>query len=97
MKLNLLLAVVLILMTATAQAQAGPFLVCDPQAGVTSYALTGPGWVPATKTAEANGSLRLDLASSVAGANSLTVKACNVDPVWGTQCSASVPSTSPDQ
>ena len=82
---------VLCLVLAATTVQAAPFLTSDPQTGVTSYTLTGPAWVPASVTAQANGSLRLDVAPSAVGSTSLTVKACNVDPVWGTQCSASVP------
>jgi hypothetical protein len=70
---------------------AAPFMVCDPQATVTTYQLTGPGWVPTNVTAQADGSIKMDVASAVVGITSLTVKACRVDPVWGTQCSAAVP------
>jgi hypothetical protein len=66
-----------------------PFLVCDPQAGVTSYQLTG--WTPTTVTAESNGSLRMDVASAVVGNTSLTIKACKNDAIWGTQCSSATP------
>lgn len=68
-----------------------PFLVCDPQAGVTNYKLTGPGWIPASVTAQADGSLRMDVAEANVGANSLTIKACKTDPVWGEQCTTAVP------
>ena len=84
---------ILILCLLPMVAFAGPFLVCDPQAGVTNYKLTGPGWVPASVPAQANGSLRLDLATSTAGTNSLTVAACITDPLWGEACSAAVPFT----
>ena len=70
---------------------AAPFLVCDPQTGVTSYQLTGPSWVPATAPAQPDGSIKLDVATAVIGVNSLTVKACNVDPIWGVTCSDAVP------
>lgn len=63
---------------------ASPFLVSDPQIGVTRYELTG--WTPTTVTAQADGSLRMDVASAVVGTTSITLKACNV---WG--CSVSVP------
>jgi len=65
-------------------AQASPFLVSDPQTGVERYELTG--WTPTTIVAQADGSLRMDVASAVVGTTALTVKACNV---WG--CSVTVP------
>lgn len=79
------------LLAMASLALAAPFLVCDPQAGVTTYRLTGPAWVPATAPAQTDGSLRLDVTSATVGANSLTIAACNTDPVWGEACSATVP------
>ena len=70
---------------------ASPFLVCDPQTGVTSYQLTGPPWVPMSASAQADGSIKLDIATASVGANSLTLKACITDPVWGVLCSDAVP------
>ena len=70
---------------------ASPFLICDPQAGVTHYALTGPGWVPVSVPAQGDGSIKMDVAGSAVGANSLTVAACKDDLTWGELCSAFVP------
>lgn len=71
---------------------ASPFLVCDPQTGVTSYQLTGPSWLPTIPVpAQADGSIKLDVATASVGANSLTVKACKDDPTWGVMCSDAVP------
>lgn len=70
---------------------AGPFLVCDPQTGVTTYKLTGPAWVPTSVPAQSDGSLKMDLATSVIGLNSLTVAACKADATWGEVCSSTVP------
>ena len=70
---------------------AAPFLVCDPQAGVTLYKLTGPAWVPASVPAQPDGSIRMDVAGANVGSNSLTVAACNNDPIWGELCSPFVP------
>ena len=68
---------------------ASPWLICDPQTGVTSYQLTG--WTPTTVTAQADGSIRMDVASAVVGTTNLTLRACkNVAP-WGEQCSVAVP------
>lgn len=70
---------------------AAPFLVCDPQTGVTLYRLTGPAWVPVSVTAQPDGSIRMDVASSTVGSNSLTIAACKNDAVWGELCSETVP------
>jgi hypothetical protein len=70
---------------------ATPFIVCDPQAGVDHFVLTGPAWIPTTVTAQADGSIKLDIATALIGSNAITVKACKNDTIWGEQCSASVP------
>ena len=78
-----LLSIALILIATTVFAS--PFLISDPQAGVTSYTLTG--WGISTVTAQADGSLRMDVADAVQGTTyNLTIAACNV---WG--CSVTVP------
>ena len=78
-----LLSIALILIATTVFAT--PYLVCDPQSGVTSYQLTG--WSETTVTAQADGSLRMDVGSAVQGTTyNLTVAACNI---WG--CSTTVP------
>jgi hypothetical protein len=87
---TIILAMVIVL-GIVAICLAAPFLICDPQAGVTSYQLTG--WTPTTVTAETNGSIRLDVATAVVGNNSLGIRACKSDPVWGQQCSSSTPFT----
>lgn len=69
---------------------AAPFLVCDPQAGVTSYKLTGPAWVPTTTPAQADGSIKMDVSTAITGSNALTVKACKTDALWGELCSSAV-------
>ena len=84
------IAIMAILFCASV-AQAAPFLVCDPQSGVTHYQLTGPAWVPAQVTAQADGSLRTDVSASAIGLNQLTVKACKIDEIWGEQCSSAIP------
>ena len=67
------------------KAYAAPFLVCDPQAGVVGYEITGLG-EPVSFVAQADGSLKYDLASVQNGTYTLTVAACNV---WG--CSSTAP------
>ena len=47
---------------------ASPFIVCDPQATVTFYKVTGPAWVPtANVTAQPDGSIKLDIATAPVG------------------------------
>ena len=78
-----LLSIALILIATTVFAS--PFLVSDPQSGVTSYQLTG--WSETNLVAQADGSLRMDVGSAVQGTTyNLTIAACNV---WG--CSVTVP------
>ena len=78
-----LLSIALILIATTVFAS--PFLISDPQSGVTSYQITG--WSETTITAQADGSLRMDVGSAVQGTTyNLTIAACNV---WG--CSVTVP------
>lgn len=86
---KLLLIVAFLLIPALGLAS--PFLVCGPQAGITTYKLTGPAWVPVTVPAQPDGSIKMDLTVATVGANSLTVAACIVDPVWGERCSETVP------
>jgi hypothetical protein len=70
---------------------AAPFLVCDPQTGITYYKLTGPAWVPATSPAQADGSIKMDVAAALVGSNALTVAACVTNTIWGEVCSTTVP------
>ena len=83
--------ILIFILLVSVSGSAAPFLVSDPQAGVTNYVLTGPAWVPASVLAQTNGSLRMDVANAATGTNSLTIKACYVDALWGNACSASVP------
>lgn len=60
---------------------AGPFLVCDPQAGVTSYELEIDGAVVASNiSAEADGSVRYDMAGTANGSYNLRLRCSNP---WG--------------
>ena len=83
-----LLAIILLIPTLVF---ADPFLVCDPQTGVTDYILTGPEWVPNSVPAQPDGSIKMDVSSASNGSNSLTLKACFSDPIWGQVCSDPVP------
>lgn len=52
-----------------------PFLVCNPQAGVETYQITGlPGI--STVQAQPDGSIKADLAALPGGAYSIKVSAC---------------------
>lgn len=74
-------------------AYSAPFLVCDPQSGVTEYELTGPSWVPTIIPAQPDGSIKMDVANALPGDTNLTFKACGNNPIWGRSCSATVPFT----
>lgn len=83
--LSKLLAVAGLFILLAVTVYASPFLACDPQEGVTYYQLTG--WPETTVTAQADGSLRMDVGSAVQGTTyNLTIAACNV---W--RCSTTVP------
>jgi len=91
-RIILWLSVVLIaVLVGVSISYASPFLVCDPQTDVTLYKLTGPAWVPASVPAQPDGSIRMDVSAALTGSNSLTVAACNNDPIWGELCSPFVP------
>ena len=47
--------------------------VCDPNAGVTRYTLTGPSWLPTTVAAQSEGSLKVDVSAAAVGTNSVTL------------------------
>lgn len=87
----IMLAVILVL-ALVGTASANPFIVCDPQTGVTHYKATGPAWVPATNIpAQADGSLKMDIATSPVGTSNMTFSACMGDPMWGELCSSTTP------
>lgn len=88
-KLFLVIAILLI----ASPVWANPFIVCDPQAGVTHYKVAGAAWVSASVPAQADGSLKMDVSAAPVGSSSLTFKACIVDPIWGEQCSVTAPFT----
>ena len=69
-----------------AKSNAAPFLVCDPQEGVIGYDITGLPGGTVSYIAQADGSIKYDLAAVQNGTYELTVAACNI---WG--CGDSVP------
>ena len=82
-----LLVIVFILFATSALAS--PFLVSDPATGVTYYKITGLPWIDVVP-AQADGSLKTDVALSPLGVNNVKVSACISDPTWGEACSADV-------
>jgi len=91
MKKIIIVALAMVLIASVSWA--APFLICDPQAGVTHYKLTGPAWVTGTVPAQADGSIRMDVSAALVGSNALSVAACRSDAVWGELCSSTVPFT----
>jgi hypothetical protein len=79
------LLLVIAFMLVASVSFASPFIVCDPQAGVVGYEITGLG-EPVTFVAQPDGSLKYDLASVNSDTYTLIVAACNV---WG--CSSTAP------
>jgi hypothetical protein len=72
---------------------ASPFLVSDPNPGVTFYKVTNvnDGVIDSITCApEPDGSLKTDVAGVRAGVNNVTVAACASNPLWGEACSADV-------
>lgn len=76
--------VVLFLLVPTL-AFASPFLVSNPQEGVTSYKIM-EGASTQEVPAQANGALRMEMAGTSVGVHNITVQACSV---W--ECSETVP------
>ena len=67
------LIILLVLFLATT-AFGSPYLVTDPQANTDSYVITGG--ITATPAAQADGSLRYDLASLPVGSYDIQIAAC---------------------
>lgn len=78
--------VTLALVLLAGPVMAAPFLVCDPQPGVTDYSITGDAALAGMVLAHSDGSLRKDLNAVPAGSHTINVVACNA---WG--CSTAVP------
>ena len=91
MKTAVAIMVVLSIGLLAAWAYANPFVICDPQATVTFYKLTGPAWVPATVQAQPDGSIKWDVSNAPVGTSTITAAACKTDALWGEQCSVYSP------
>lgn len=73
----ILMWIVTILLMVAQIASANPFLVCDPQANVTHYSISGLGLLSSTNVpAQADGSLKLDLNGLNPGNYSTEIRAC---------------------
>jgi hypothetical protein len=81
-----IISTIFVLVLLPLYVEASPFLVCDPQAGAETYAITGDTFFPSSIVAQTDGSLKFDLETISVGTHSITVAACTV---WG--CSAAVP------
>jgi len=90
---KLILSLYFVILLVPSFSFAAPFLVCDPQSGVTNYKLTGPSWVLTSVSAQPDGSIKMDVSGSTVGSNSLTIAACKSNPIWGEMCSSTVPFT----
>jgi hypothetical protein len=71
--------------------QASPFIVCDPQATVTHYRITGdPFWIT-TVIAQSDGSIKTDIGNIPPGTHNINVSACRTGDGWPEVCSATAP------
>ena len=88
--------ILLCLMVAAPVYAAGPYLVCSPDTGATSFNVQGlPAAIPASNLpVDPSGTygFKLDLSALPPGSYTVTATACTTDPSWGAGCSApSVP------
>jgi len=68
----------ILLILAPALATAAPFIVCNPNPAAVSYTITGPYWMPKAVTAQADGSVSIDVEDAVSGVkNIIVLKACD--------------------
>jgi len=73
------------------EALCSPFLVCDPQATVTHYKITGDAFWTGNIPAQVDGSIRSELATIPTGTHSIQVVACRTDAIWGESYSGQAP------
>lgn len=86
-----LILIVLAIVLMASVSYAAPFLICDPQAGITHYKITGDAYWTGNIPAQPDGSIRSDLAGIVSGTYNIQLSACINDTLWGEACSAEVP------
>jgi hypothetical protein len=73
--------------------EASPFLVCDPQATVTHYKITGDAFWAGNIIAQVDGSIRSELATIPTGVHNIQVVACRTSDGWPEVCSTAAPFT----
>lgn len=78
--LMILIGVLFILVAATEGYCDKPYLVCDPDLGVTDYQVVDNLALPVTSIPTADGSLAYDLSGIPDGLHTINVQACNL---WG--------------
>jgi len=69
------------------EALCSPFLVCDPQATVTHYKITGDAFWTGNIASQADGSLRTELATIPVGTHTVQAVACRTGDGWPEVCS----------
>jgi len=70
---------------------ASPFIVCDPQATVTHYKISGDPFWTTSVAAQADGSIKADIGNIPVGTHNLSVVACRTGDGWPEVCSAAAP------
>jgi hypothetical protein len=87
------LLVVLAVLAFPVSALCSPFLVCDPQATVTHYKITGDTFWTGNVNAQPDGSIRSDVATIPVGSHNISVVACRTASGWPEVCSTPAPFT----
>ena len=79
------------LLAATPVFAAGPYLVCSPDPGATSFNVSGlPAAINASNLpVDSTGTygFKLDISALPPGSYTVTATACTTDPAWGAGCS----------
>lgn len=81
----------LFLVLMASAAWANPFIVCDPQTGITHYKVTGAAWIVSPVPAQTDGSIKIDISTAPVGTSNLNFSACLSDSMWGELCSVTAP------
>ena len=85
--------IILAILLFPIEALCSPFLVCDPQAKVTYYKITGDAFWAGNIPAQADGSIRTELATIPIGVHNIQVVACWPSDGWPEVCSTAAPFT----
>jgi hypothetical protein len=86
-----IIAVVILMFPISAMCS--PFLVCDPNSTAVGgyYKITGDSFWASNIPAQADGSIKSDVATIATGIHNINVVVCKADPSFGEACSATVP------